>query len=314
MPEVIARGNRFHVQTLDPAGAPGGAAPVVVFVHGLVMDNLSSFYYTLAAPVAEAGARAVLYDLRGHGRSGRTPTGYGIADAVADLFAVLDALGERRPVHLVANSFGGVIALNAALARPGRVAGLVLVEAYGPSERPAEWTESMLNTLGKSALVLEYERLADQLLSIGWRRHGRQAATADALVNGTSLLEDLAAVEPVAPGALAALSCPVLAVYGEHSDMGEAGRLLRRSVPDCTLHTLAGHAHSVLSEGTAELLEVMLPWLSDHAGTRSPAAARRTPSRSGAARPGAERPGTERPGAVSPGALQTAVLSGGAAR
>ena len=314
MPEVVARGNRFHVQVLDPAGptspdgladraeaanrADGAEGTVVVFLHGLVMDNLSSFYYTLAAPVAEAGARVVLYDLRGHGRSGRTPTGYGVADAVADLFAVLDALGERRPVHLVANSFGGVIALNAALARPARVAGLVLVEAYGPSERPAEWTESMLNTLGKAALVLEYERLADQLLSVGWRRHGRQAATADALVNGTSLLEDLAAVDPVPPAALAALSCPVLAVYGEHSDVGEAGRLLRRCVPDCTLHTLAGHAHSVLSEGTAELLEVILPWLSDHAGTRSPAA----------------RPGPVGSGPAGSGALRTAVLSGGAAR
>ncbi|GAA2414402.1 alpha/beta hydrolase [Actinomadura vinacea] len=281
MPDVSARGTRFHVQTLDPCDGAGDA-PVVVFVHGLVVDNLSSFYYTLAGPVAAAGVRAVLYDLRGHGLSGRTPTGYGVADQADDLFAVLDALGHRGPVHLVANSFGGVIALNAALARPGRVAGLVLVEAYGPAERPAEWTEHMLNTLGKSALVLEYDRLADQLLSIGWRRHGRQAATADALVNGTSLLDDLAAVDPVPPGALAALACPVLAVYGEHSDVGEAGRLLLRAAPDCTLHILAGHAHSVLTEGTAELLEVMLPWLSDHAGTRIPAPRRSLLSMGGA--------------------------------
>jgi pimeloyl-ACP methyl ester carboxylesterase len=238
MPEVTARGTRFHVQTVEPRPAPGPCSaappPAVVFVHGLVMDNLSSFYYTLAGPVAESGARAVLYDLRGHGRSGRPPTGYGAGDAVADLFALLDALGQRRPVYLVANSFGGVIALNAALARPARVAGLVLIEAYGPSERPGEWAEDLLNTLGKSALVLEYERLAGRLLEAGWRRFGRQAATADALVNGTSLLDDLAAVRPVPPAALASLACPVLAVYGERSDMGEAGHLLLRSVPDCT--------------------------------------------------------------------------------
>ena len=56
MPDVTVRGVRFHVQTIGPP-APG--APVAVFLHGLVLDNLSSFYYTIAGPVAEAGAHAV---------------------------------------------------------------------------------------------------------------------------------------------------------------------------------------------------------------------------------------------------------------
>ncbi|MFG2003035.1 alpha/beta fold hydrolase [Spirillospora sp. NPDC048911] len=270
MPEVTVRGIRFHAQTMDPPRGAAPGAPVVVFVHGLVIDNLSSFYYTLAGPVSAAGARAVLYDLRGHGRSELTPAGYRAADGVEDLFGVLDALGHRQPVYLVSNSFGGVVALNAALARPGRVAGLVMIESYGPAEHAGEWTEDMLNTIGRSALALEYERLADQLLAIGWRKGGRQAQTAHALINGTSLLDDLAAVEPVRPAALAALDCPVLAVYGEHSDIVAAGRLLLRSVPGCTLHIMAGHAHTVLREGTAELLGVMLPWLAHHAGTRVP--------------------------------------------
>lgn len=271
MPEVTARGVRFHVQTR------GSGGPVVVFVHGLALDNLSSFFYTLATPVAEAGGRSVMYDLRGHGRTERTRTGYAVGDAVADLFAVLDALGHDR-VHLVGHSFGGVIALNAALARPGRVAGLVLIEGHGPADRP-RWNEDMLNTLGSSALRFEYERTPEQLRLAGHRRLGRLAATADALVNGTTLIEDVAAAEPVRPADLAALACPVLGIYGQHSDVAHAGRLLLRHVPDCTLHTMAGHAHTVLQEGTAEILEVLLPWLAHHAGTRprtaAPAAAGR---------------------------------------
>lgn len=267
MPEVTARGIRFHVQTC------GSGGPAVAFVHGLVIDNLSSFYCTLAPPVAAAGAQAVMYDLRGHGRTERTPTGYGVGDAVADLFAVLDALGHHG-VHLVGNSFGGVVALNAALARPDRVAGLVLIEAHGPADRPG-WNEDVLNTLTRSALLLEYERTADQLLASGRRRLGRLAATADALVNGTTLIADLAAAGPVRPAALAALTCPVLGIYGRHSDVADAGRLLLRHVPGCTLHVMAGHAHTVLHEGTAEILEVLLPWLAHHAGTRTPAGAAR---------------------------------------
>lgn len=270
MPEITARGVRFHVQTLDPVRPAGAADPAgteVVFLHGLVVDNLSSFYYRLAGPVAAAGFRPVLYDQRGHGLSERTPAGYGAADAVADLFGVLDGLGVDRPVFLVSNSYGGVVALNAALARPERVAGLVLVESYGPAERADELTEALLNTLGKSALALEYEGLARQFAAIGWRKRSRQAAVADRLINGTSLIADVAATEPVRPADLATLCRPVLAVYGEHSDVLSAGRLLAAHVPGCELHVLPGHAHTVLSDGTADLLALMLPWLTRHTET-----------------------------------------------
>lgn len=69
MPDICANGARFHMQWLGSKA--GVKVPTVVFVHGLVIDNLASFYYTLAGPVVSAGARAILYDLRGHGRSCR---------------------------------------------------------------------------------------------------------------------------------------------------------------------------------------------------------------------------------------------------
>src|SRR5688572_33194757 len=92
MADVTARGVRFHVQRLGP----DAAAATVVFLHGLVMDNLSSFYFTLANPAA-ATARVVLYDLRGHGMSHRPATGYRVADLVADLDALLAALAVDGP-------------------------------------------------------------------------------------------------------------------------------------------------------------------------------------------------------------------------
>jgi pimeloyl-ACP methyl ester carboxylesterase len=94
----------------------------VVFVHGLVMDNLSSWYFTVAGAAA-ARADVVLYDLRGHGRSERPSSGYGLADMVLDLDALLDALAIPGPVVLVGNSFGGLLALVFAIARTDRTAG-----------------------------------------------------------------------------------------------------------------------------------------------------------------------------------------------
>src|ERR1700709_2285355 len=103
MPDVVANGVRLHVQRLSSPGMRDDA-PVVVFLHGLVMDNLSSFYYTLANPVAAAGADVVLYDLRGHGLSERPRTGYQVDDSVADLAALLNALGINGPGHLASTS------------------------------------------------------------------------------------------------------------------------------------------------------------------------------------------------------------------
>jgi pimeloyl-ACP methyl ester carboxylesterase len=65
----------------------------------------------------------VAYDRRGFGTTTYVPEDH---DQVADLCTVLDALGLEQVV-LVGNSRGGEIALNAALAHPDRVAGLVLV-------------------------------------------------------------------------------------------------------------------------------------------------------------------------------------------
>jgi alpha-beta hydrolase superfamily lysophospholipase len=108
MPDVTTRGLRFHVHTRNETRGEATAAadpPVVVFVHGLITDDLSRFHHTLAGPVAAVGAHLVLDDLRGHGRSERPESGYGaadlVADLVADLFALFDVLGHRRPVHLL---------------------------------------------------------------------------------------------------------------------------------------------------------------------------------------------------------------------
>src|SRR5262245_48374774 len=112
MADVIANGVRFNVVRLGPPADVPRARPPVVFIHGLIIDNLASFYLTLA-PVVAREADTLCYDLRGHGRSERPLSGYRLEDAVADLCGILDAAGLREPVQLVGNSFGGTIVLRA---------------------------------------------------------------------------------------------------------------------------------------------------------------------------------------------------------
>jgi pimeloyl-ACP methyl ester carboxylesterase len=257
MATIQARGLRFHVQQLGEEN-PG---PTVVFVHGLVMDNLSSFYYTLAAPLARHGVRTVLFDLRGHGLSARPATGYSPQDSALDLIAILDALGVRQPVHLLGNSYGGIVAMHTALKAPERVAGVVVVEAACTGALGEQWFEDIVNTLSVAALGLEFDRTEEQLVKLGQRKVAKLAGNANALLNGTSLIDDLVRAALLPEAGLGQVRCPVLGVFGAESELVAAGTDLARFVPDCEIHVVPGLGHTVLREATGELVKRVLDWL-----------------------------------------------------
>jgi pimeloyl-ACP methyl ester carboxylesterase len=250
MADVIANGVRHHVQRL------GRGERTVVFVHGLVMDNLSSFYFTLANPVAEK-SQVLLYDLRGHGMSERPARGYAVADLVADLAALV---GDQR-VALVGNSFGGLLALAFAAAHPARVTRLVLIDAHDGTEG---WAAQMAATLGLQGQARDAAIGANFQSWLGRhseRKRTRLARAAEALVEGTSLIADLRASPPLTAAELARVACPTLALYGERSDVRARGEELARTLPACTLRVLPGCSHSVLWEATAEVRDRVVEFL-----------------------------------------------------
>jgi pimeloyl-ACP methyl ester carboxylesterase len=258
MPWVNVNGLRFFYQRM------GGGQPTVVFAHGLVMDNLSSWWYTMANATA-ARADVLCYDLRGHGLSERPPSGYGVADSVADLLALLDALGIDGPIHLVGNSYGGVIGLALAVAAPERVAGLVLVEAHASVEGQRERERAQLaHGLDLAGVFLDDDDVNSWLDTVGGRKLNRMAAAAKALIYDTTLADDLRDSAPFTEEQLAGVTCPVLLVYGEHSDIFSRAVLLERLLPRVDLHVVAGIDHSVLMGATAEVRRLVLDWVRDH--------------------------------------------------
>ncbi|RSM90495.1 alpha/beta hydrolase [Kibdelosporangium aridum] len=257
MAHIPARGLKFHVQQLGSENT----GPTVVFVHGLVMDNLSSFYYTLAAPLARNGIRTILFDLRGHGLSARSETGYTPQESALDLIAILDELGVEEPVYLLGNSYGGIVAMHAALKAAERVAGVVLVEAACAGESGEEWVEDIVNTLSVAALGLEFDRTGEQLIKLGQRKVAKLANNADALLNKTSLIDDLVSGALLSESDLSQIQCPVLGVFGAESELVGAAKDLDRLVPNCATHVIPGLGHTVLREATGELIERVLAWL-----------------------------------------------------
>ncbi|MBL7494742.1 alpha/beta hydrolase [Frankia sp. CNm7] len=258
MAEVVANGVRLHVQRLAPAGGPRPDAPVVVMLHGMVIDNLASFYFSLGNALADAGCEVVCYDLRGHGKSERTPSGYGIANAMADLTALLDELGIDRPVHLVGNSYGATLGLTYGVEHAERVASLTLIE---PPFRIEGLGEEMARSLTQVLAAISDEEVEEWLAFSAGRAVGRIMRSAQSLLRDTTISEDMLATTPFSPDRLRTLPVPVLAVYGGNSEIIEQGEGLANLVPDCTLVVLEHHTHMVLREAVDYLRELLRWWL-----------------------------------------------------
>jgi pimeloyl-ACP methyl ester carboxylesterase len=213
----------------------------------------------------DAGAEAFLYDLRGHGRSERPVGGYGPDDGVADLVA----LRIDHPVYLLGNSYGSVVAARMAMAHPDRVAGIILVEGHFATVAGSSWEEDMANTLTAGAMRLERDQLPQQAFKIGHRKFVKFLRASDALLNGTSIINDLACGHSMAPEDFREIECPVLAVYGEASELIGATEVLRDNLADLTLEIFPGLAHTILAEATDDLRAVALRWLADRWSERA---------------------------------------------
>jgi len=279
MPDVIARGVRFNVLRM------GQGEAVVVFVHGLPLDNLSSYFMTLAPDVSKH-ARVLLYDLRGHGKSEQPPSGYTGEDMAADLAGILDALGEAR-VIVVGHSFGGYVALRYAADYPDRVRGLVLLDAQSGvaeigarihssvamegEERDRKFKEVFGNWLAKHAArgrvdvdAIDLDDLdADGRSTAQFaarlsqrRRRSPMIQTAVRLRDETSFVRDLMGTTPIDDATLARIACPTVGIFGEISDLRVDAARLQRVMPDFRLVLVPGVAHGILFHAT--------PFVRDH--------------------------------------------------
>ncbi|MCU1612967.1 MAG: alpha/beta hydrolase [Frankiales bacterium] len=103
-----------------------GTGPLVVCVPG--MGELRSVYRRTAPALAAAGYQVVTMDLRGHGDSDATFTGYDDVAAGGDVVALIQEVGG--PAVVIGNSMGAGAAAWAAAERPELVSGLVLVGAF----------------------------------------------------------------------------------------------------------------------------------------------------------------------------------------
>ncbi len=117
-------------------GDSGGGDDVAVLLHGWPQDRHA--WAQVTPLLTEAGLRVVAPDQRGYspGAQPRGRTAYRMPELVADVLALVDALGESR-VHLVGHDWGGSVAWAFAERHPERLLSLTVVST--PHHRAIAW-------------------------------------------------------------------------------------------------------------------------------------------------------------------------------
>jgi proline iminopeptidase len=243
------------VGSVQESGAP------LLLLHG---GPGMSDYMELLTPEL-TGWRSIRYQQRGLAPS--TVAGpFTVERHVADAVAVLDELGIDRAVVL-GHSWGGYLALNLALAHPGRIKGLVIVDPLGAVGDGG--LADLGQNLGSRLLPSAVERYAEvtarlaapdpsdddmlESLRLLWPGYFADPPTAPPLppflrASVGSYAGTLASVAELQASGLAerleAIEVPAIFVLGEHSPMpvsqGErTAALLRRG--EVQLVPAAGH-------------------------------------------------------------------------
>jgi len=120
--------------------AVAGGGPTVVWLGGFKSDMAGTKAQALADWALARGRGYVRFDYFGHGESSGDFERGTVTRWRSDALAVIDALTDG-PLVLVGSSMGGWLSCLAALARPGRIAGMVLIAPAADFTERLIWAE-----------------------------------------------------------------------------------------------------------------------------------------------------------------------------
>ena len=201
-----------------------------------------------------------------------------VAEAVADIVAVLDGLGWET-AYLMGHSWGGHLVLHAATAIPERLAGVLSVDPLGAvgdggGAFEAEMLARVPGDVGRERLrALDEKETSGEVtpeddleaFSLYWASYFADPAAAPPAPHiglsrpaSEGLWADLQARLPELETSLASITCPVGVIVGELSPMPtSAGIDSADHIPGAWSHVEPGAGHLVWHEAPGCLLAAM---------------------------------------------------------
>lgn len=238
-----------------------GAGDDLILVHGLGA-NLA-FWFPGIFPLLSRRYRVTAYDLRGHGVSDVTPSGYTSADMADDLRQLHAALG-LGPAYLVGHSFGGVVAAHAAAFHPGIVAGVVIADTYFPGLAHVEpnvadtaiWQELRKDLSAGDVDIgeqVDFGRLFDVVKGLTDEQTEKiRGVLGPASVrwlaplgklSGTTAGSEMFQVAGLTERRIRSIRVPLVGLYDEQTTFGATGRYLEAYLPQAKMDVVPGARH-----------------------------------------------------------------------
>ena len=245
----------------------GGEGPPLVLVHGTAADHGR---WQPILPALEERFTVYAVDRRGRGGSG-DGEGYDVEREAEDIASVVDSLGE--PVNLLGHSYGGLLALEAALLTrnirklvlydPGievEGADIYLHETIGrleallePGDRDGVVATTMSEVAGLQPEVVEYMRSQP-----AWQARMAAAHT---------IPRELRAVKAYRfdPERFGSLEVPTLLMGGGASPVAlrKALEVVDDALPDSRVVVMEGQGHAAMDTGTDHFTGEVLHFLTD---------------------------------------------------
>jgi pimeloyl-ACP methyl ester carboxylesterase len=249
-----------------------GEGPPLVLVHGLGASH--AMWMWQADALAERFT-VVRYDLLGHGESGDPTLPCRMSHFTDQLANLLDGLGIGA-CGFAGFSLGGMIVRAFALAHPGRVAALAILNSAHDrtdAERaavlarvkqaeeagPAATIDTALERWFTPAFAASHPEILDEVR--------RWVLANDATVY-SSIYRLLAEGDGPLAGTIAAIRCPTLVITGG-DDPGNTPDMARRMaalIPGARVEILPGLRHMGLAEDPATFNALLIPFFEDALG------------------------------------------------
>ena len=217
-----------------------GAGFPLILLHG---NGESSDYFKAQIEEFSEHYRVIAIDTRGHGRSPRGSAPFTLAQFAEDLKAFMDINGIAK-AHVLGFSDGANIALLFALRYPHMVEGLIL--------NGADLTPKGVKLSVQLPIVIGYALVS--AISLFDRK---------AIVKKEML--GLMVTQPdIRPGALSALTMPVLVIAGTRDMIKDKHtRLIASSIPNAQLQLIGGD-HFIAAKNSAEFNATIRGFLSQN--------------------------------------------------
>jgi pimeloyl-ACP methyl ester carboxylesterase len=250
---------------VDAAGVPGydawlrvvGTGRLLVYVPG--MDGTGELFYK-QIPRLSRRYRVATYRLRDDAPD--------MATLVEDLARVIRLVGGGEPAVLVAESFGGALSMSFALAHPGLVRALVLLNTFPYFKPQRRLRAGILGTRllpSWSAMRLVRRLTAFRLHSrFTHRAEVRRFLELTALSTRAGYLSRLRILRRYdVRERLRDITHPTLLLAATEDHLipsVEQAHLMASRLPNATMKVLEGHGHSCFLAASLDLAELLTEW------------------------------------------------------